>query len=102
MWWENLLNSMIQQDNRVYSVESLTWAEKCDVFRRNPVMAARIFNFRWHTFLQKVILSPSQPFGRVVDYFYHVEFQERGSPHVHAMFWVDTAPQIIEMKILML
>ncbi|XP_049319463.1 uncharacterized protein LOC125780983 [Astyanax mexicanus] len=94
MRWDNLLESMLQQENRTDSVDSLDWADKCGLLRRNPVIAARMFDFRWHTFLNKVILSPSQPIGKVLDYFYRVEFQQRGSPHVHAMFWVDNAPQI--------
>ncbi|XP_049339759.1 uncharacterized protein LOC125804686 [Astyanax mexicanus] len=94
MRWDNLLQSMLQQEDRTDSVDSLDWADKCGLLRRNPVIAARMFDFRWHTFLNKVILSPSNPIGRVVDYFYRVEFQQRGSPHVHAMFWVDNAPQI--------
>ncbi|KAK7879321.1 hypothetical protein WMY93_033899 [Mugilogobius chulae] len=36
----------------------------------------------------------TEPIGRVVDYFYRVEFQQRGSPHVHCLFWVDGAPRI--------
>ena len=28
-----------------------------------------------------------------MDYFYRVEFQQRGSPHIHGLFWVKQAPQ---------
>ena len=33
-----------------------------------------------------------------MDYFWHVEFQLRGSPHVHSLSWVKDAPdlQIVE------
>lgn len=30
----------------------------------------------------------------MVDYFYRVEFQQRGSPHIHAIFWIEDSPQI--------
>ena len=33
------------------------------------------------------------PIGEIVDFFYRVEFQQRGSPHIHALFWVKDAPQ---------
>lgn len=33
------------------------------------------------------------PIGEIVDYFYRVEFQQRGSPHIHGLFWVKGAPQ---------
>ena len=29
-----------------------------------------------------------------MDYFYRVEFQQRGSPHAHCLFWVENAPRI--------
>ena len=34
------------------------------------------------------------PIGEIEDFFYRVEFQQRGSPHVHALFWVKDAPQL--------
>ena len=39
-------------------------------------------------------MSPSNPIGKITDYFYRVEFQQRGSPHVHCLFWIENAPII--------
>ena len=39
-------------------------------------------------------MSPSHPLGKVIDYFYRIEFQQRGSPHVHCLFWIENAPRI--------
>lgn len=55
-----------------------------------------MFDNRFHTFLQKVILSNSEPIGKVIDYFYRVEFQQRGSPHTHCLFWIENAPKFRE------
>ena len=33
------------------------------------------------------------PIGEIVDFLYRVEFQQRGSPHIHALFWVRNAPE---------
>ncbi len=41
-------------------------------------------------------MSSAQPIGKVIDYFYRVEFQQRGSPHVHCLFWVENAPKLNE------
>lgn len=30
--------------------------------------------------------------GKIKDYFYRVEFQQRGSLHVHMLIWVENAP----------
>ncbi len=37
-------------------------------------------------------MSPAESIDKVTDYFYRVEFQARGSPHTHALFWVENAP----------
>lgn len=84
----------MQQEGRQGSVETLKWTDKCEMLRRNPVTAARMFDFRWHCFLKDVLMSPSHPIGKILDYFYRVEFQQRGSPHAHCLFWIENAPQI--------
>ena len=38
-------------------------------------------------------MSPHLPFGQLVDYVHRVEFQKRGSPHIHGLFWICHAPQ---------
>lgn len=55
-----------------------------------------MFEHRFHIFLHKVILSPLNPIGKIKVYFYRVEFQQRGSPHVHCLFWVENAPKLLE------
>ena len=35
----------------------------------------------------------SHPVGEVVDFFYRVKFQQRGSPHIHSLFWIKNAPE---------
>ena len=62
------------------------------ILKSNPVTVARIFDRRFHVFLKDVILSDANPIGKVKDYFYRVEFQLRGSPHTHCLFWIEDAP----------
>ena len=33
------------------------------------------------------------PIGEMVELFCRVELQQRGSPHIHALFWVKDSPQ---------
>ena len=54
----------------------------------NPLMAALAFEQRWHALL-KHVLRKKQPLGRVLDFFARVEFQARGSPHMHVFLWTD-------------
>lgn len=39
------------------------------------------------------MLSKVSPLGKIEDWFYRVEFQQRGSPHIHMLLWVDGAPK---------
>jgi hypothetical protein len=60
----------------------------------NQVGAARHFDHRWHEFMKWFTTDPTQPLGNIVDFFWRVEFQQRGSPHVHMLLWVDGAPNL--------
>ncbi|XP_060776102.1 uncharacterized protein LOC132885442 [Neoarius graeffei] len=92
--WPEFLSSLQRVEGKQPNVSDLDWSDKCGLIRRNPVTAARMFDYRWHSFLRDVIMSPAEPIGKVKDYFYRVEFQQRGSPHVHCLFWIENAPKI--------
>lgn len=94
MRWPEMLNAMLRQERKQVNLEDLSWQQKCSLLKCNPVTAARMFDYRWHCFLRDVLQSPAAPIGKITDYFYRVEFQMRGSPHIHALFWVDKAPKI--------
>ena len=94
MRWKNLLTSILRQEGRAETVEQLEWADRCELLRRNPVTAAKLFDFRWHCFLREVLMSVCNPIGKITDYYYPVEFQQRGSPHIHSLLWVQDAPVI--------
>ena len=49
----------------------------------NPVTAARHFHYRFNIFFQKFIKSCANPLGKLTDCAIPIEFQARGSPHVH-------------------
>ncbi|XP_063048465.1 uncharacterized protein LOC134442065 [Engraulis encrasicolus] len=92
--WPDFLSSLQRAEGKEPNVADLDWSERCGLIRRNPVTSARMFDHRWHTFLRDVIMSPAEPIGKIKDYFYRIEFQQRGSPHVHCLFWVENAPKI--------
>ena len=45
-------------------------------------------------FLTKVLNHKSYPIGQINDFFYRVEFQQRGSPHIHMLIWIKDAPKL--------
>ena len=94
--WPDIINVILKQQKDKRQAENLDWTEKSRVLKSNPVTVARMFNHRFHIFLRDVILSPAKPIGQVIDYFYRVEFQQRGSPHMHCLFWVKDAPKLSE------
>lgn len=73
---------------------NMDWSEKNEVLKSNPVTVARMFEHRFHIFQTKVIFYPSEPIGKVSDFFQRVEFQQRGSPH--CLFWIGNSPKRIE------
>ena len=60
----------------------------------NPVVTARHFAHRFQCLLREVIKGTGQPIGEVLDFFWRIEFQLRGSPHVHSMWWIKDAPNL--------
>ena len=37
-------------------------------------------------------MSELAPLGKIKDWFYKVKYQQRGSPHIHKLIWLDNAP----------
>ena len=72
--------------------KQLTWSEKCRLINSDPVTCSRHFHYCVQAFLTKFLNSPASPFGRLVDWWLRVEFQHRGSPHIHMLVWIDGAP----------
>ncbi|KAL6484420.1 hypothetical protein MHYP_G00064660 [Metynnis hypsauchen] len=92
MRWPEVITAIKAQQGETVDFSALDWSEKCEILRSNPVTAMRMFEKRVEA-LMNLIQSPAQPIGEVIDYFYRVEFQQRGSPHIHCLFWVKDAPE---------
>ncbi|XP_062581095.1 uncharacterized protein LOC134242909 [Saccostrea cucullata] len=92
--WNDAVTAILQQQNDNRNPEEMEWSEKNEILRCNPVTVARMFEHRFQIFHKEVILSPAEPIGKVADYFQRVEFQQRGSPHMHCLYWIENAPNI--------
>ena len=94
--WNHLLRILGKLiDHKDYSAEelnNLTWEEKCRLIQSDPVTCARHFDFQFNSFLKDVLMSELAPLGKIKDWFYRVEYQQRGSPHIHMLIWLDNAP----------
>ena len=82
-------------DHKDYSdeeLDNLTWEEKCRLIQSDPVTCARHFDYQFNTFLKAFLMSDIGPLGKIKDWFYRVEYQQRGSPHIHMLIWLENAP----------
>lgn len=74
-------------------VTELTNKEKQDLITSDPVITATYFNHRFLAMF-RVIRDEKGIFADhpVKDYYYRVEYQQRGSPHVHMLLWLENVP----------
>ena len=82
-------------DDKEYSdseLENLNWEEKSRLIQSDPVTCARHFDYQFNQFLRYFFMSNAAPLGKVADWFYRVEYQQRGSPHIHMLIWLEDAP----------
>jgi hypothetical protein len=91
--WNDIVATILHHENDTRDPTDLDWAETS--FEKNPVTVARMFRQRFNIFQRDVILSPANPIGEVIDYFFKVQFQQRGS-HMHCLYWVENAPKLNE------
>ena len=68
-----------------YELNNLTWEEECRLIESDPVTCTRHFDFQFNTFLKDVFMSELAPIGKIKDWFYRVEYQQRGSPYIHML-----------------
>lgn len=94
--WLSLLKVLAKQvkdvDYTDKEIENLTWKEKCELIQSDPLTCTRYFNHRVQVFISNVLKSNGFPLYKVVDHFHRVEFQQRGSPHIHMLVWIADAP----------
>lgn len=95
--WAHLLQilSNVVDEKSISELEAfnLTWQEKTRLIQSDPVTCARHFDFCVSKFMSDFIMSSAAPVGQVKDYFYRVEYQQRGSPHIHMMIWCEDVPK---------
>ena len=94
--WTDLLSSIkTLLTNKLCTneeIEQMSWSEKCSLISSHPTVCSLYFDNRVKKFYRHILKSPHSPFGQLVNFFYRVEFQHRGSPHIHSLLWIQNAP----------
>lgn len=75
-------------------VSNLEFLEKARLIRSDPVTCALYFDHRFKELKKTWNKVKNGPFGdhRILHIYYRIEFQHRGSPHVHMVVWLENAP----------
>ena len=101
--WNHLLRILGKLiDHKEYSdveLDNLTWDEMCRLIQSDPVTCARHFNYQFNMFLKDFLMSQISPLGKIMDWFYRVEYQQRGSPHIHILIWDEDVIAFIDQTI---
>ena len=96
--WSELiitLGKLVDKQDYTEAVASntLSWQTRSRLVQSDPVTCVRHFDHRVSQFIQTILKSPESPLGVLNDFFYRVEFQQRGSPHIHMLVWIDGSPK---------
>ena len=68
-------------------------ADRSRYLCQNPITGVQMFQHKIEVFFSEYLLSDACPLGHITDYVIKIEFQMRGSPHVHGLLWVKDAPK---------
>ena len=86
--WNELIHVIAKLEGKNLTEEEvlgLDYFERCKYLNSNPVFVARNFQYRVELFFKEIIINGS--LGKVSYYAIRVEFQLRGSPHIHSFLW---------------
>ena len=85
----NKLNNLGLSDKEL---NNLSYQKRCNLLNNSPVLVARHFQYKVEVFFKQIIIDG--PLLKTKYYAICIEFQERGSPHVHSFKWIFNAPNI--------
>lgn len=71
---------------------------KSKLIKADPVTCARYFDYRFSKFFSDVLCNEMHFVGQTQDFFYRIEFQQRGSPHVHMLLGLKMPQTWLLMK----
>merc|ERR1711889_3106 len=98
-----LIKSLQEKDqNKVISdeeINSMTKEEKKKLIKKYPIDVVNYLDALFRYYINS--MKKNNSFGQyhIEDYFYRVEFQQRGSAHIHCVFWLQTKEGWIPPKV---
>ncbi|CAI2358280.1 unnamed protein product, partial [Caenorhabditis sp. 36 PRJEB53466] len=81
--------------NRVLQRTDITEHTIETAISTDPVIFARYWRRKVLCFMRDIVCRPEGgPLGIVTHWFYRVEYQHRGTQHVHCLFWTSDKPNV--------
>ena len=93
--WNKLVEIISKLNSLDFSddvIKNITYQERCNTMNKNPVLVSRPFQYIVEIFFKVIVLDG--PLGKKSYYAIRVEFQVRGSPHIHSFTWMLNAPKL--------
>ena len=81
----------VTKNNKENAPDNLQTQTIDSLIRRHPIICSRYYRHRITT-LKSLFLKNSIFFGKLQDYFFTIEFQQRGNEHEHGLLWIKDAP----------
>ena len=95
--WPEMIQAVALQLGRRLSrddVMKMSIAQRSTYLWQNPITGVCMFQHRLQSFFSQNLLNDAHSLGNITDYVIKIEFQMRGSPHVHCLLRVKDAPKI--------
>ena len=74
---------------------SFTASQINEMIKDNPVFPVIHFHDRLQALWKNILDGLTKPFGKIIGYFKRIEFQQRGTPHLHAELWIEGFTNIV-------
>jgi Helitron helicase-like domain at N-terminus len=94
--WPDMIKALLLADGQTdRDVDSVGVFEVQTLIERYPVVLSRQFMMRFNELIKCLKSNSSKVFrGKLKDHWWRVEFQNRGSPHIHLLLWIDNFPDV--------
>ena len=73
--WPDMIQTIARPYGVIYTGHGLSFDENSNWLKRNPVTAARHFQYRLNALFQGFLKSTAKPLGEIADYAIRIEFQ---------------------------
>jgi len=92
--WADMRKALLIADGKPNEdPEGINFNEAQRLIEKYPVVVARHFNHRTGKLFTFILNNGEKIFGgKVIFFWFRVEFQLRGSAHLHPLFWIENHP----------